>query len=85
MKTEKKDEITRLRLEITDLEMRIEQLEKILASVNKVGMKQYYSIKEFAEMMSVTPQTIYNRIYSGEIKALKIGKSWRIPTKKILN
>jgi excisionase family DNA binding protein len=44
----------------------------------------YLSIKEFAEMLNVHPNTIRNSIKSGRINAFKIGSGkksmYRIPT-----
>ena len=76
------DDSTRMKFRITELEMRIERLEEMISQSQKVERKPFYSINEFAELMSVTPQTIYNKVHSGEISAVKIGKSWRIPNQK---
>ena len=43
-----------------------------------------YTLKEVAEILKVTKQTIYNYIKSGRIKATKYGKEYRI-TEKDLN
>lgn len=74
-------EIKSLKLKIAELEMRIDANEE-KKTVKSYTKKPYYSIKEYAELYSVTPQTIYNQIYSGNIKAEKVGKIWRIPYKK---
>lgn len=37
-----------------------------------------YSIDEIADILKVTQRTIYNYIKSGSLKAIKIGKYWRI-------
>ncbi len=68
---------------ITELEIRIEQLELQIAAMKLGGNKPYYSIKEYASIMSVTPQTIYNRIHTGDIPAVKIGNTWRISAANI--
>ena len=68
---------------ITELEIRIEQLELQIAAMKMNGNKPYYSIKEYASIMSVTPQTIYNRIHAGDIPAVKIGNTWRISAANI--
>ena len=36
------------------------------------------SVKQVAEMLSLTPRTIYKYIKSGKLKAYKIGYVWRI-------
>ena len=49
--------------------------------------KTYYSIKEFAELLGVHPNTIRNSIKSGRISAFRIGSgpksSYRIPANEI--
>ena len=37
-----------------------------------------YTIDEIADILKVTQRTIYNYIKSGSLKAIKIGKYWRI-------
>lgn len=77
-----RNEIT-LKRKITELEMRIEQLESQLSAMKTAGSKPYYSIKEYADIMQITPQTVYNRIYSGNLTAIKVGGSWRISASTI--
>ena len=70
-----------LKRKIAELEMRIEQLESQLTVSQSAGNKPYYSVAEYAKIMSVTPQTVYNRIHTGDILAVKVGKCLRIPLK----
>lgn len=37
-----------------------------------------YTIEEIAEMLHVTRRTVYSYVKSGKLKAVKIGKYWRI-------
>lgn len=37
-----------------------------------------YTIEEISETLKVTKRTIYNYIKSEDLKAVKIGKYWRI-------
>ncbi len=37
-----------------------------------------YTIDEIAEILKVTQRTIYNYIKSGSLRAIKIGKYWRV-------
>jgi excisionase family DNA binding protein len=37
-----------------------------------------YTIKEITEILKVSQRTIYNYIKNGNLKAVKIGKYWRI-------
>ncbi|WP_018684745.1 helix-turn-helix domain-containing protein [Actinokineospora enzanensis] len=43
------------------------------------GTPQYYRVKAVAKMLDVHSSTIYRAVDSGELDALKIGRSVRIP------
>jgi len=38
----------------------------------------FYTVEEITEILKVTQNTLYNYIKSGSLKAVKIGKYWRI-------
>lgn len=42
-----------------------------------------YNVEEVAKMLQVSTKTITRRIKSGELKASKIGKYWRITGQSI--
>lgn len=37
-----------------------------------------YSVEEVTEILKVTQRTLYNYIKSGSLKAIKVGKYWRV-------
>jgi len=37
-----------------------------------------YTVEEIKDILKVTQRTLYNYIKSGNLKAVKIGKYWRI-------
>ena len=41
-------------------------------------MEQFYTVKEVAEMLKMAEGTIRNKLWKGEIEAVKIGRSTRI-------
>ena len=43
-----------------------------------MGDFKLYTIKELTEILKVTQRTVYNYIKSGHLKAVKIGKYWRV-------
>lgn len=43
-----------------------------------------YTIEEIAEILKVTTRTVYNYIKSGSLKALKMGKYWRVTEAALL-
>ena len=41
------------------------------------------TIEELANMLRVSRITILRKVYNGSIKAIKIGKSWRISSEEV--
>ena len=48
-----------------------------------VEEKRVYTIEEVVEMLQVTRRTVYNYIKEGKLKAVKVGKYWRITNKAL--
>lgn len=48
-------------------------------------MPKFYTPQEIAEMLKVTDKTVRNWIRSGELDAVVVGKSYRIPEESIKN
>lgn len=42
-----------------------------------------YTLKEVEQILGVTQRTLYNYIKAGQLKAVKMGKYWRIPYKNL--
>lgn len=40
--------------------------------------KEYYTVEQISEMLSIHPKTIQRYIREGKLHATKIGKSWRV-------
>lgn len=47
--------------------------------------KKVYTLDEVAEMLKITKRTLYNYVKTGELKAVKIGKYWRVTRENIDN
>lgn len=45
----------------------------------------FYTVQEAADLLKVHYQTVRNWIRSGEIRVIKIGRSYRIPKSEIEN
>jgi excisionase family DNA binding protein len=43
--------------------------------------KQYISISEFAKLLGISRIAVYKKIKKGQIKAIRIGRSFAIPKK----
>lgn len=39
---------------------------------------QFYTVKEICEILKIKPLTVYRWLKAGKLKALKIGKNYRI-------
>ena len=70
-------EISALTLKLNNLEQRIDSLEELLKIKEK--KKSFFSVNEYAELFGLSPMTVYSHIRAGNIEAIKIGKTWRIP------
>ena len=46
-------------------------------------MDNYYTVKEVAEKLHISEQTVRNHIKKGNIEAFAIGEGWRIPESEI--
>ena len=42
-----------------------------------------YTIEELVEVLQVTRRTIYNYLKEGKLKAVKMGKYWRVTEKQL--
>ncbi|MEC9485491.1 MAG: helix-turn-helix domain-containing protein [Candidatus Izemoplasma sp.] len=43
----------------------------------------HYTVKEVASYLRVTPRTIYNYIYIGKLRGIKVAGKWRFSKKHI--
>jgi len=51
---------------------------KAMAETMKV-----YTLEELVELLKVTKRTLYNYIKEGKLKAVKMGKYWRVTQKQL--
>lgn len=47
--------------------------------------KEFFTIKELADLLGVSRIAIYKKVKKGQIKATKIGRNYAIPSKYINN
>ncbi|GAB3472293.1 helix-turn-helix domain-containing protein [Actinophytocola sediminis] len=47
------------------------------------GTPRYYRVKAVAEMFDVSPSTIYRAIEAGQLTAIRIGGSVRVPASAV--
>ena len=44
---------------------------------------RFLTVAEVAEMMRVSNMTVYRLVHSGELPAVRVGKSFRVPEKAV--
>jgi excisionase family DNA binding protein len=44
-----------------------------------VGQVQFLTVAEVATLMRVSKMTVYRLVHSGELPAVRVGKSFRVP------
>ncbi len=54
-----------------------------LAKVNTVGQVQFLTVAEVATLMRISKMTVYRLVHSGELPAVRVGKSFRVPEKAV--
>lgn len=42
------------------------------------GETNFYNLQEVADILRITRQTVYTYVWSGRLKAIKIGKEYRV-------
>lgn len=67
------------------LERRLEYLEaKVIAlEANPMNIEDYYTVQQMAAAMNCCDLTIRRQIRAGNLKAVKVGKAWRIPKSEL--
>lgn len=62
----------------------MEMIEKLSIALSETDEKpEYINLKEAADLLRVSNQTIYNMIGDGRLKAVKCGREWRFMRKNI--
>ncbi|MEA4846496.1 MAG: helix-turn-helix domain-containing protein [Clostridiaceae bacterium] len=61
----------------------IQELSRNLGALSKEKRPDILNLKEVAEILRVSNQTIYNMIRDGRLKAVKLGREWRFLRKDI--
>lgn len=47
------------------------------------GAPRFVTVAEVAELMRVSKMTVYRMIHSGDIPAIRVGKSFRVPQEAV--
>jgi excisionase family DNA binding protein len=47
------------------------------------GAVQFLTVAEVAEIMRVSKMTVYRLVHSGELPAVRVGKSFRVPERSV--
>ncbi|MGH3432252.1 MAG: helix-turn-helix domain-containing protein [Thermocrispum sp.] len=47
------------------------------------GQVQFLTVAEVAALMRVSKMTVYRLVHSGELPAVRVGKSFRVPEKAV--
>lgn len=47
------------------------------------GVPRFLTVAEVADMMRVSKMTVYRMVHSGELPAVRMGRSFRVPLKAV--
>jgi excisionase family DNA binding protein/YgiT-type zinc finger domain-containing protein len=56
----------------------------IESTLDKPDYPKVMNVEEVSRFLRITPQTVYNMLRDGRIKATKIGREWRFPKEEIM-
>lgn len=48
-----------------------------------LGQVQFLTVAEVARMMRVSKMTVYRLVHAGELPAVRVGRSFRVPEKAV--
>ena len=51
-----------------------------MADERQLGKVTFVTVAEVASMMRVSKMTVYRLVHSGELPAIRVGRSFRVPT-----
>lgn len=49
----------------------------------KLGEMRFLTVAEVAEIMRVSKMTVYRLVHSGELPAVRVGRSFRVPEQAV--
>jgi len=81
--TEISEEFDYIRLKQLIAELPGNSLEKLKTMMDEAKPKEVYGVKEFAERIDVPESTVRRWLKNGEIKGVKRGKLWLIPSSEL--
>ncbi|MCP2261711.1 transcriptional regulator, AlpA family [Streptoalloteichus tenebrarius] len=53
------------------------------ADEGRLGQVQFLTVAEVAAIMRVSKMTVYRLVHSGELPAVRVGRSFRVPEKAV--
>jgi excisionase family DNA binding protein len=62
---------------------RLEAIEQQLAQLHPSGAKELLTVKEVEEQWGISDTKLYQLIHRGEIRAIKIDRSTRVPLREL--
>jgi excisionase family DNA binding protein len=60
-----------------------ESAEPTVITPTTISQVQFLTVAEVAKMMRVSKMTVYRLVHSGEMPAVRVGKSFRVPEKAV--
>lgn len=54
-----------------------------VSSDNSLAHMNFFTVAEVAEVMRVSRMTVYRLVHSGELPAVRVGRSFRVPQRAV--
>jgi excisionase family DNA binding protein len=58
---------------------RVQRIEVIMSNERQLAEVRFLTVAEVASIMRVSKMTVYRMVHAGELPAIRVGRSFRVP------
>jgi excisionase family DNA binding protein len=58
---------------------RVQKIEVIMSNERQLAEVRFLTVAEVASIMRVSKMTVYRMVHAGELPAIRVGRSFRVP------
>jgi excisionase family DNA binding protein len=61
----------------------VEKIEVTMATERQLGEVRFLTVAEVATIMRVSKMTVYRMVHNGDLPAIRVGRSFRVPEDEV--
>ncbi len=62
---------------------RVQKIEVIMSQERQLAEVRFLTVAEVASIMRVSKMTVYRMVHAGELPAIRVGRSFRVPEDEV--